>query len=83
MADLPLGTVTFLFTDVEGSTLLLRELGDAYDAALADHRRILRAAFAERRGVEVGTEGDALFYAFARATDALVAAASGQRDVVL
>jgi predicted ATPase len=82
MADLPLGTVTFLFTDVEGSTLLLRELGDAYDAALADHRRILRAAFAERRGVEVGTEGDALFYAFARATDALVAAASGQRALV-
>jgi predicted ATPase len=79
MADLPSGTVTFLFTDVEGSTLLVRELGDAYAAALADHRRILRAAFAKRSGVEVDTQGDALFYAFARASDALAAAASGQR----
>ena len=74
MADLPAGTVTFLFTDIEGSTRLLRELGDGYARALADHRQILRAVFAAHSGVEVDTQGDAFFYAFARATDALAAA---------
>jgi class 3 adenylate cyclase len=53
--ELPTGTVTLLFTDVEGSTRLLRELGDAYGAALAEHRRLLRAAFAAHGGVEVDT----------------------------
>jgi class 3 adenylate cyclase len=63
--DLPTGTVTFLFTDVEGSTKLLHELGpEAYAEALAEHRRLLREAFARRRGVEVDTQGDAFFYAF-------------------
>jgi predicted ATPase len=76
--DLPTGTVTFLFTDVEGSTRLLRELGDRYARALAEHRRALREAFARHGGVEVDTQGDAFFVAFAKASDALAAAAEGQ-----
>ena len=71
-------TVTFLFTDIEGSTRLLRELGDKYAHALAEHRRILRAVFEARAGVEVDTQGDAFFYSFARATDALAAAGEAQ-----
>jgi hypothetical protein len=56
--DLPSGTVTFVFTDVEGSTKLLNELGaEAYAEALAEHRRVLRAAFAAHGGVEVDTQG--------------------------
>ena len=78
MRPLPSGTVTFLFTDIEGSTRLLHELGDAYADALAEHRRALRKAFAAHGGVEVDTQGDALFAAFARATDALAAASEGQ-----
>ena len=78
MAHLPAGTVTFLFTDIEGSTRLLRELGDKYAHALAEHRRILRAVFEARAGVEVDTQGDAFFYSFARATDALAAAGEAQ-----
>src|ERR671936_2732030 len=74
MPELPTGTVTFLFTDVEGSTGLLQELGDAYADALAEHRRVLREAFARHGGVEVDTQGDAFFVAFARASDALAAA---------
>jgi predicted ATPase/class 3 adenylate cyclase len=74
--DLPTGTVTFLFTDVEGSTRLLRELGaGAYAEALADHRRILREAFASHGGVEVDTQGDAFFVAFPTAPEAVQAAA--------
>ena len=65
-SELPRGTVTFLFTDVEGSTRLLRELGPSgYAAALAEHRRVLREAFAAQGGVEVDTQGDAFFVAFA------------------
>src|SRR5437868_3689491 len=79
MSELPTGTVTFLFTDIEGSTRLLHELGDAYADALAEHRRVLREAFARHGGVEVDTQGDAFFVAFARATDALAAAAEVQR----
>jgi predicted ATPase len=76
---LPTGTVTFLFTDVEGSTRLLHDLGaDAYAAALAEHRRLLREAFARRGGVEVDTEGDAFFYAFATAPGALQGAREAQ-----
>jgi predicted ATPase/class 3 adenylate cyclase len=75
---LPHGTVTLLFTDIEGSTRLLRELGDEYAAVLADHRRALRAEFARHGGVEVGTEGDAFFVAFEKASDALAAAAAGR-----
>jgi len=75
MRDLPTGTVTFLFTDVEGSTRLLRELGaDEYAAALAEHRRAVRAACAGHGGVEVDTQGDAFFFAFPTAPGALAAA---------
>jgi class 3 adenylate cyclase len=56
---LPSGTVTFLFTDIEGSTRLLQRLGDRYPEALLEHRRLLRGAFSERHGVEVDTQGDA------------------------
>jgi predicted ATPase/class 3 adenylate cyclase len=77
-ADLPTGTVTFLFTDVEGSTRLLAEHGERYADLLAEHRRLLREAFARHGGVEVDTQGDAFFYAFARASDALAAAREGQ-----
>ncbi len=79
MAQLPSGTVTFLFTDIEGSTRLLQELGDAYAEALADHRQVLRKAFADHGGAEVDTQGDAFLVAFARAKDAVAAAADGQR----
>jgi predicted ATPase len=78
VAGLPTGTVTFLFTDVEGSTRLLHELGDAYADVLAEHRRCLREAFTRHNGVEVDTQGDAFFVAFAKSTDALAAAAEGR-----
>jgi predicted ATPase/class 3 adenylate cyclase len=79
--SLPQGTVTFLFTDVEGSTRLLQELGDDYAEVLADHRRTLRDEFARHGGVEVDTVGDAVFVAFATASDAL-AAATAARDAL-
>src|ERR671932_2307737 len=76
---LPSGTVTFLFTDIEGSTRLLHELGaERYARALADHRRILREAFGAHGGVEVDTQGDAFFVAFPTAPGALAAAADAQ-----
>src|SRR5438105_7271336 len=77
--DVPTGVVTLLFTDVEGSTRLLHELGDGYGKALLEHRRRLRAAFADHEGVEVDTQGDAFFVAFGRASDAIAAAEDGQR----
>jgi YVTN family beta-propeller protein len=73
------GTVTFLFTDVEGSTRLVRQLRDRYPAVLADHRRLVRDAFARHGGEEVDTQGDAFFYVFSRARDAAAAAADAQR----
>jgi predicted ATPase/class 3 adenylate cyclase len=75
---LPSGTVTFLFTDIEGSTRLLQELGDRYADVLAEHRRMLREAFAHHSGVEVDTQGDAFFVAFARASDAVASAQAAQ-----
>ncbi len=73
--DLPTGTVTFLFTDVEGSTKRLHELGaESYAAALAEHRRAIRDAVAQHGGVEVDTQGDAFFVAFPTAPAALNAA---------
>jgi class 3 adenylate cyclase len=75
----PAGTVTFLFTDIEGSTKLLQELGPDYAAVVADHRRILRETFAAEQGREVDTQGDAFFYSFQRARDAVAAAIAGQR----
>jgi predicted ATPase len=80
--DLPSGTVTFLFTDVEGSTKLLHELGaQGYAAALAEHRRILRQAFALHGGVEVDTQGDAFFVAFPSARGAIDAAARASEEL--
>ena len=78
--ELPSGTVTFVFTDVEGSTRLLQQLGAAaYAEALAEHRRVLREAFVRHGGVEVDTQGDAFFMAFSTAPAALAAAADAKR----
>src|SRR6187397_2532497 len=66
---LPGGTVTFLFTDIEGSTRLLQELGDDYGQVVADHRRLLRGVFQQAGGKEVDSQGDAFFYSFPRARD--------------
>src|SRR6266545_7257918 len=75
MTELPTGTVTFLFSDVEGSTKLLHELGaEAYAAAVAEHRRVVREACVSAGGVEVDTQGDAFFIAFPTAPGALEAA---------
>ena len=79
MGSLPTGTVTFLFTDIEGSTRLLHELGpERYAEALAEHRRVLREAFAAHGGAEVDTQGDVFFVALPTAPGALAAAADGQ-----
>ena len=78
MAVLLTGTVTLLFTDIEGSTRLVERLGDRYVEVLAEHRRLLRAAFGRFDGREVGTEGDAFFVAFAKASQAVAAAVAGQ-----
>jgi predicted ATPase/class 3 adenylate cyclase len=84
MSDLPAGTVTFLFTDIEGSTRLLHELGaEAYASELAEHRRVLRAAFEQHGGVEVDTQGDAFFVAFPTAPGAVEAAREAQAAVGL
>jgi predicted ATPase len=78
--DLPLGTVTFVFTDIEGSTRLLEELGPMrYGDLLSQHHRVCRAAWAEHGGVEVDTAGDAFFVAFPSASAALAAAGDAQR----
>jgi class 3 adenylate cyclase len=83
MRALPSGTVTFLFTDIEGSTRRLDELGAAaYAAALAEDRRLMRGAFAAHGGVEVDTQGDAFFVAFPEAEGALAAAAQAQTALV-
>jgi predicted ATPase/class 3 adenylate cyclase len=80
--DLPRGTVTFLFTDVEGSTRLLQELGpEQYAGVVSEQRRVLREAFAAEGGVVVDTQGDSFFVAFASAPGALRAAEAGQRDL--
>ena len=77
--DLPSGTVTFLFTDVEGSTRLLKQLGEGYGEVLAAQQSILREAFAASDGQEIDTQGDSFFVAFSRAKDAVAAAVDGQR----
>lgn len=80
MATLPSGTVTFVFSDIEGSTALVKRLGDRYGDVLADHRRLMREALGERGGgVEIDTQGDAFFFAFARARDAVAASVEAQR----
>jgi predicted ATPase/class 3 adenylate cyclase len=83
MHYLPTGTVTFLFTDIEGSTRLLQQLGDRYSRVLEECRRLLRVAFQEWNGHEVDTQGDAFFVAFARATDAVSAAVDGLHALVI
>jgi len=79
MATLPGGTVTFLFTDIEGSTRLLQELGDAYGDVVRDHRLLLRGSLGDKGGTEVDTQGDAFFYSFPRARDAVAGAVAAQR----
>src|SRR5919202_6440483 len=78
-AALPSGTVTFVFTDVEGSTRLLQELGDDYATVHADQRRLIRESFAAHGGTEIDTQGDELFFSFARAREAVAAAVDAQR----
>jgi class 3 adenylate cyclase len=79
MAALPGGTVTFLFTDVEGSTRLLQQLGESYGDVVRDHRRLLREHLGDKGGTEVDTQGDAFFYSFPRARDAAAGAVDAQR----
>src|ERR1700751_5219678 len=80
MSTLPGGTVTFVFTDIEGSTKLLQELGDeGYAQVSGDHRRLVRQTFGQREGTEIDTQGDAFFFSFPRARDAVAAAVDAQR----
>jgi class 3 adenylate cyclase len=80
MSQLPGGTVTFVFTDIEGSTRLLQELGDEeYGRVSGDHRRLVRETFGSRGGTEIDTQGDAFFFSFPRARDAVAAAVDAQR----
>jgi class 3 adenylate cyclase len=80
VAELPAGTVTFVFTDIEDSTELLKALGDAYRELLSEHRRIVRTAFGEHGGIEIDTQGDAFFFVFQRAREALAGAVEAQRE---
>jgi peptide/nickel transport system substrate-binding protein len=77
--ELPVGTVTFLFTDIEGSTRLLKQLRERYGEALAEHQRLLRETFAAHEGHEIDTQGDSFFIAFRRAKEAVAAAVEAQR----
>ena len=79
MSGLPGGTVTFLFTDIEGSTRLVKALRERYGEVLAEHRRLVRAAIAGQAGHEVDTRGDAFFVAFAGAKQAVLCALEIQR----
>lgn len=79
---LPGGTVTFVFTDIEGSTRLLQRIGDRYTGVLGRHRELLRGAVASQGGVEVDSEGDGLFFAFAGAKSAIAACIAGQRALL-
>ena len=79
--NLPVGTITFLFTDIEGSTRLLRALGDRYAEVLDTHGRLMRQAIADHGGTEMGTEGDSFFAVFPSATAAVRAAAFAQREL--
>jgi class 3 adenylate cyclase len=79
MATLPAGTVTFVFSDIEGSTALMKRFGAGYAELIADHRRIVRETFGRHQGIEIDTQGDSFFFAFARARDAVAAAVELQR----
>src|SRR3981081_3559383 len=76
---LPTGTVTFLFTDIEGSTRLLQELGDEWGNVLQDQRRLMRAAITANQGIELGTEGDSFFVVFSSAANAVQSVVSAQQ----
>ncbi|HET8873846.1 MAG TPA: response regulator [Gaiellaceae bacterium] len=82
MPELPSGTVTFLFSDIEGSTALLRQLRGRYGDVLADHQRLLRSAFEEAGGSEIDSQGDSFFFCFRKARDAVQAAVAGQRALL-
>jgi class 3 adenylate cyclase len=79
MTALPSGTVTFVFSDVEGSTALLKRLDERYADVIGEHRRIVREAFGVHDGVEIDAQGDSFFFAFARARDAVAGAVDAQR----
>ena len=79
MPALPSGTVTFVFTDIEGSTALLKRLGERYRELVATHRKIVRKTFGAANGIEIDMQGDAFFFAFPRARDAVGAAVEVQR----
>jgi class 3 adenylate cyclase len=81
MTELPAGTLTFVFSDVEGSTRLLRHLGERFAPVVADHQRLMREAFARHGGREVDAQGDSFFVAFARPGDAVLAALGAQRSL--
>src|ERR671935_2018472 len=81
MNDVRSATVSFLFSDIEGSTRLLKQLRDRYGEALEEHQRILRETFGTHGGREIDTQGDAFFFAFDRARNALLAAADAQRTL--
>src|ERR1700680_3684450 len=83
MRDLPTGTITLLFTDIEGSTHLLQKVGERYAELLNECRTLLRTAFSAYHGHEVDTQGDAMFVAFAAASDALEASVAAQRELAL
>ncbi|HJT60009.1 MAG TPA: adenylate/guanylate cyclase domain-containing protein, partial [Ktedonobacteraceae bacterium] len=83
MRELPTGTITLLFTDIDGSTRLLQQVGHRYDDILTECRQILRAAFHHWNGYEVDTQGDAFFVAFTRASDAVCAAVEMQRALAV
>ena len=79
MNELPVGTVTFVFTDIEGSTRLLKRLGTGYASLLTRHRELVRNALEQNRGREMDTQGEGFFLAFGRAKDAVAAAVAIQR----
>lgn len=81
MPELPTGTVTFLFTDIEGSTRLLQKVGGQFAEIMKDHSDIMRAAISASSGVEVGTAGDSFFAAFCEAVDGIRAAVGAQREL--
>ena len=79
MRDLPTGTITLVFSDMEASTRLLQQLGSRWGDTLSEHRALLRAAYRGRGGHEMGTEGDSFFVVFGSASDAVRACVDGQR----
>ncbi|HYM49708.1 MAG TPA: adenylate/guanylate cyclase domain-containing protein, partial [Candidatus Limnocylindrales bacterium] len=81
MSALPTGTLTFLFTDIEGSTRLIQQLGDRFPPVLEVHNRILREHLTGNGGHELRTDGDSFFYVFASAIEACCAAARAQRGL--